>query len=67
MWLKLCKNRRSSVKNRFIHSNSASNVDEKWSKNHDALMRPYKVIAPKISIKNAGISIFDEFYTAITL
>ena len=50
MWLKLNENRRSSLKIRWhTWSHNASNVDEKWSKNHDVLIRPYRVIASSFS------------------
>ena len=31
----------ASIKNQLIHSDSTSNVDKKWSKIHDDLMRPH--------------------------
>ena len=34
-----------------MQSDSALNVDQKHSKNHDDLIRPYRVIAPQSSQK----------------
>ena len=51
MWVRLSKNRRRSIKNQFAHSDRASNVDEKWSKNHGDLMYPGRVNAPQSSEK----------------
>ena len=67
MWLKLVKNLRSSIKNQLILFNSALNVDKKWSKNHDDMMRPCRIIVPQSSKKSADISILSALYTAITL
>ena len=37
--MKRCgSNLRSPIKNQFTHSDSASNVDEKWPRNNDDLM-----------------------------
>ena len=35
------------MKNQFAYSDSALNVDEKWSKNNNDLMRPCGVVAPQ--------------------
>ena len=51
MRLKLGENRRSLIKKQFRQSDSASNVDKKWSNNYDDLMRPYRVKAPQGSKK----------------
>ena len=68
MWLKLGENTTILIRNQSAHSYGASNIDEKWSKNHDDLMCPYRVIPPQSSKKKiADISIFHERYTAITL
>ena len=62
----LNENRRNLIKNQFTQPESALSVDdEKWSKNHDDLIRPCRIIAPQIS--KADMSIFHELYTAITL
>ena len=53
---KLGLNWRSPIKNQLKHSDSALNVDEKWSKNHCDLMRPDRVIAlqsPRKELKPA--------------
>ena len=60
MWLKLGEDWRSPVKNQFIHSDIASNVGEKWSKNYGVLMHPDRVMQLKYP-KIAGISIFMFF------
>ena len=46
------------TENLFKHSISASNIDEKWSKNNGDLMHPGKVIA--LLSYQKDISIFDE-------
>ena len=51
IWLKLGENRGTSIKSQLTHSDNASNVDEKWSKNHHDLMRPYRVGVPQSSKK----------------
>ena len=51
MWLNLGEQRSSSIENQFIHCNSASYVDAKWSKSHGDLMRPCRVIVPAVSKK----------------
>ena len=60
MWLKLGESRGGSIENQLTNSNSASNVNEKWSRSHYDLMRPDRVIAPQIP-QNADIIIFMNF------
>ena len=48
---------KTRTENQFTHSISASNVDEKWSKNHGDLMHPGKVIALLSSGKDINIFI----------
>ena len=50
-WLKLGEYRRSSIKNQFTHSNIATSVDEKCSKNHGDLIRPGNAITRQSSKK----------------
>ena len=45
VWLKSGENRRNSIKNQSMHSDSASNVDEKWLKKNNDVMYSYRVIA----------------------
>ena len=56
----------AQLKISLLTPDNASNVDEKWSKNHHDLMRHCRVIAPQNS-KKGKHSIFYKFYTAITL
>ena len=51
IWFKLGKYSRSSIKNQLTQSDEALNVDQKWPKNYDGLMHPYRVISVERSVK----------------
>ena len=55
-----------SIKNQVTQSYSVSNVDEKWSKNHNDLMRSDRIIPPQSWIK-VLMSAFHDISSAITL
>ena len=59
MWFKLGDNWRSSIKNQFTHPDSASIIDENWSKSYGDLMHPGRVITPQSS-KNGLASAFSR-------
>ena len=51
----------SENRNQFTHSDSASDADEKWPKNHYDVMLPYKVIAIKSFKKVPSSAFFMNF------
>ena len=43
IWLKLSKNEKSSIENQLAQSDSSLNADQKWYKNPDNRVHPYRV------------------------